>query len=404
MIEIYKTYLDKLDKIDPYSISKGIEFYEKFFANCADAKIRDEAFWVFQGFYGNAMVKARSYPAIKEYIDHLNNDQVSSSSITVHSPNYQTIGDVYVKDVAMAIEIQKMFNENGLHIYQDEGHYYLYIEPDFLLKQFKPYVLSATQEFLQQDAVNYREGFTNDMALTISWERLGERIIFWEKFLRKYPDFIKKDQIEHNFCLYCEVFLQGTSDNSNPFGFCLDDEVGRLMSDVQEAYEKYINNYYPEFSSAILLHKYYEILKQNNFMNNDKVKAFLHKDKDYIKDLQNNIADKNAKILDKISEEVIAELKTWTKEAHLDNLWEDIIDQVQIQHYLFWDSYEDIIDSVIEDKTDKLSVQDVEFLWEHSDKKDDWDEDRPPVKDEMLHDLNLIIRGMILGKASNEEE
>ena len=38
-----------------------------------------------------------------------------------------------------------------------------------------------------------------------------------------------------------------------------------------------------------------------------------------------------------------------------------------------------------------------------NEKKYDWDEDRVPTKDEMLHDLILIIRGSVLGKADMEE-
>lgn len=104
-----------------------------------------------------------------------------------------------------------------------------------------------------------------------------------------------------------------------------------------------------------------------------------------------------------IAKQVIDELKSWTKGARYCNLWEDIVDQVTIQQYISWSYYEDIIDSIIEDKTDKLSPEDVKFLWESSEKKYDWDEDRVPTKDEMLHDLSLIIRGIIFGKADEED-
>lgn len=104
-----------------------------------------------------------------------------------------------------------------------------------------------------------------------------------------------------------------------------------------------------------------------------------------------------------IAKQVIDELKSWTKGARYSNLWEDIVDQVTIQHYISWSYYEDIIDSIIEDKIDKLSTKDVKLLRESSEKKNDWDEDRAPAKDEMLHDLNLIIRGIILGKADEED-
>jgi hypothetical protein len=269
-IEIYKTYLDKLDNKDPYCILKGIEFYMEFIADCADAMVRDEAFWVFQDFYSDAMGAARNYPAIKEYVDHLNNDRVSSSSITFHTPTvnfpfFRTGGDAYVKDVAMPEQIREILIDNGLHIYQDTGHYYLYIEPDFLLKQFRSYVLSATQEYLKEDSVNDREGFTYDMALTISWKRLGERVIFWDKFLKKYPDFIRKYAAKDALCLYLMVFLRGT-DNTRPFDY---------IDEVRKVYEEYINDYYPEFASAVLIHKYYEVLQRNDFEENDEVMSFL---------------------------------------------------------------------------------------------------------------------------------
>ncbi len=115
-IETYKTYLDNLDKADPYAISKVIAFYKGLFSDCQDAKAKDEAFWMLRDFYEDVMVKARSYPAIKEYIDHLNNDRVPSSSITVHSAYYMTVGDVYVQDVPMPAHIKAIFNDNGFHL------------------------------------------------------------------------------------------------------------------------------------------------------------------------------------------------------------------------------------------------------------------------------------------------
>jgi hypothetical protein len=102
--------------------------------------------------------------------------------------------------------------------------------------------------------------------------------------------------------------------------------------------------------------------------------------------------------LDSIVEEVIKELKTWTKGAHHNNLWIDIIDQVQIQYSLFWDEYLKIIDGIISDKVEKLSFDKIRALLGE---EDNYDEEL--LDSEIVDFLYNTIRGKVLGRAADEE-
>ncbi len=94
--------------------------------------------------------------------------------------------------------------------------------------------------------------------------------------MKKYPEFIRKNWVEHSLYLYLALFFIG-ADNSRPFGVCFDDGIGTLEPDLRTAYEKYINNYHPEFLSAVAIKQYYDILKRNDFMNKQEVEVFLKK-------------------------------------------------------------------------------------------------------------------------------
>lgn len=100
---------------------------------------------------------------------------------------------------------------------------------------------------------------------------------------------------------------------------------------------------------------------------------------------------------------VINELRTWTKAAQHENLWEDIVDQVQIQYYIFWDAYEDILEGIINDKIEKLSKDELKYLWENSDTYNDWVEDRSPDMSEIIDGVDRLIKGIVLSRASEEE-
>ena len=92
--------------------------------------------------------------------------------------------------------------------------------------------------------------------------------------MKKHPDFKRKNDVKHNLNVCFAVFLTGV-DNSSPFGGCRNDEIGVLEPDLRKAYKKYINNYYPEYPSAVVIKKYYEILKRNDFANKQEVNDFL---------------------------------------------------------------------------------------------------------------------------------
>ena len=94
----------------------------------------------------------------------------------------------------------------------------------------------AYKEYTEREKTEHKEGFSIDMALTITWEKLGERIIFWERFMMKYPDFTERDTISRNLYLYIYVFFYGL-DNSWAFEIPMDDEATEMVPELKKVYE-----------------------------------------------------------------------------------------------------------------------------------------------------------------------
>jgi hypothetical protein len=274
--EIFREYLHRVCRFDPHAVDRSIRLYKIFFSDCPDEATRDEMFWEFRKFYYSVLRKAQNNPTIKDYISFLNDAKVPSSSIRYNSENYKTIGKSYVEHVPMTGKIKKIFEANGFHIYQNEGRYYLNEQPDFLVRHFCDYITDASRLFLNKTSEEEKEGWINDMFLEISWQKLGERVVWWEKFIQENPDFIRCEKAERLFYLYLAVFMKGVGgseifsiEHPNP-------NVPRVLnSNVKKAYEQYIKDYSNKCLSACLIRNYYQILRKNNFEGAKEVMSFL---------------------------------------------------------------------------------------------------------------------------------
>jgi hypothetical protein len=170
-----------------------------------------------------------------------------------------------------AARFDKALSKAGWKIISKEGNYEVAELPGWLEHRLKEVLSRRYEAFFHMWSREIREGFAEDGALVIPWDKLRERIIARELFLKKYPDFIENDHVRNDMEHYLKVYLRGM-DNSKIFDF----KTKRLKKPLQASYEKFISqNKRSEYYN--LIREYYEYLRRNSFVLPGNYNEFLKK-------------------------------------------------------------------------------------------------------------------------------
>ena len=106
----------------------------------------------------------------------------------------------------------KILNKYGLILeYAGEGTYAVGARPDFYYNIFKDYVSDAYKEYLKITADKNEGNFADDAGITITFKELGDRIIVWENFMKKYPDADEdlKKNVKEKVLQYRNTYILG---------------------------------------------------------------------------------------------------------------------------------------------------------------------------------------------------
>ena len=106
----------------------------------------------------------------------------------------------------------KILNKYGLILeYAGEGTYAVGARRDFYYNIFKDYVSDAYKEYLKITADKNEGKFADDAGITIAFKELGDRIIVWENFMKKYPDADKdlKKNVKEKVLQYRNAYILG---------------------------------------------------------------------------------------------------------------------------------------------------------------------------------------------------
>lgn len=242
----YQHFLAKLPLDNPNSIIKGKEAYFKYFSLEDPIKQRDYAFKYFLNFYTSVINK------INENLS--TNDTLNEGNITEESQTKKI----------------NYYESCGIKIFVNEGLLYPDIDYTFLHHEFDKYISPAWKDYLYFLVKESGEGFMDDAAIIIPWDKMRERIIILESFMNNYPKFANKDEAQNKIKKYLYFYLVGT-DNS-PI-YINSEENGKtfLKSEVKKSYEQFIDTDKDSKYNPIIL-EYYNLLKKHNF----KVGNYIH--------------------------------------------------------------------------------------------------------------------------------
>jgi len=238
----YRLVLDKLDQGDLASLDIASMLFKN---SMADTLTRDSMFVVFNDFYNNV---AGSY---------LENNEVVNTQLE-KSPSSETVKRLKVSLASY-----------GILLSSSEGTFYLEPQTEYLLKNFGMTLSPAYREYLIIGSKEQQERFAEDGTILISSDSLTTRIMTWENFMVRYPDFISIKMAQDQYSQYLGAFLAGM-DNSRIF----DPATNHLNDSSKVAFESFVVKN-SESKSTEVVKAYLELLKSTNFNYTDKVDSFL---------------------------------------------------------------------------------------------------------------------------------
>lgn len=238
-------YRELLEQLDQGNLA-SLDIANTLFKNCAsDSITRDSMFVVFNDFYNRL---AGSYLE--------NNESVSSK--LENSPATEVID-----------QLKSSLQPYGILLKSAEGNYYLEPQSEYLLQNFGTLLSMAYREFLSLESKEQNGRFAVDGKILIPSDSLTSRIVTWESFMTRYPDFISMKLVQDQYAQYMGAYLAGM-DNSRIF----DAETNHLTDSSKVSFETFIVNY-PGSKSAEVVKTYLDLLKSTNFNYTDRVDSFL---------------------------------------------------------------------------------------------------------------------------------
>lgn len=247
---ILSNNISKLSRDNIHSIQMAVSNYRILYKNASDS---GEGLQVFRSFFYDVILKQNQvFSSLKE-----------SNMISLEKTNKNTLS--YLETLS----------KNGIMIKFNEGMPYLDDSAGFLINTFAVYGNQTVKSFLDQYSIEKKEGFSEDAHLKIEFDKIRERIEFWDSFCNLYPRCVFFEEASYYYNIYLRVYLTGL-DNFRIWDF----ESRKMLPKVRQSYEKALNSRkYITRNWYKILKGYYEMIKRNGFTYNDDYKIYLNNNK-----------------------------------------------------------------------------------------------------------------------------
>lgn len=119
-----------------------------------------------------------------------------------------------------------------------EGYTEIQSKPDYYKSVFKNKVTPDYDAYISKTAKEDEVNYAADAGLMITWEELGERLIFWENFIKKYPKSSLIPRVKEEYNNYLHDYLFGM-DNTPTY----ENADGTLYDETRAEYNRLIKKY-----------------------------------------------------------------------------------------------------------------------------------------------------------------
>ena len=232
----YKSFVLKLDSNDALSVTKALVKFKEIF-NGQSYGLSDSGFVVFQTLYDTIELKIN---------EKIQNDTTNFESLTNN-------GNVPAKLKAF----NQLIKQNGFKFSWTQGMVYIEKDRNFLVQNFYPFLSEAMKDYLNEIKLENVEGFATNNSITISPQKLIDRIIWYEKFNFENPDFVYINQCLKFRKAYLSYLLSGY-ENTRLY----EDVENQELSDYFTTAFNYSLTKYSGSETSKLVEPYFTALKQ----------------------------------------------------------------------------------------------------------------------------------------------
>jgi len=260
LLKEYKEYIVSLDSTNEKSVNLATGKYEELFAK-ADQKLCDSAFIEFHNLY--------------EKIEGALNTTVYTGNEDLPCANYDENGNELPRDKRL-IALEKRMKKHGFKVECWEGYPGIAGERAFIAAHFYQFVSPAMKAFLEGLRMERDYLLSADAGISLTEEEYVERLIWWENFNKKNPDFIlakRAQSIQRYLFTYFLIGMDNTPAINYP-----EDENGQGKMELDSYFVKaydYLNKKYPNSTVNSLVKPYkMTILKNDDAKRERLVKTY----------------------------------------------------------------------------------------------------------------------------------
>lgn len=167
-----------------------------------------------------------------------------------------------IQDEKLRDEITKIMN-NNYKLINVEGSFYPIIDYE-KLKKYNNYISDEMKEYIEIKALDSSEPVAADGGLRISYDDLADRILQTEKFIGKYSQGQRYEEMLRNYKNKLVLYLGGL-DNTPIADF----KTKKIYDDVLASYNKVAK--VKDSATAFVVNKYIDTIKENNLIINKAV-------------------------------------------------------------------------------------------------------------------------------------
>ncbi len=232
----YREFLSTLDSVDANSVTAAIDMYKEIFSGQSKG-LCDSAFVMFQNKLDTIELTLNN---------QLTNDTTDYAAVL-------SSGNIPVKIKEFKAALQK----NGLNLVHADDLVYIEQQRKFVLNVFSEFISESLNQYLTEIDTESREGFSKENKIVISPQKMVDRIIWYENFIKANPNFVLLDNCKNYKKAYFTYLLEGYGDTK----LFVSEESKDLSVFFASAY-KYLLKKYPDSESTELVKPYYDALLQ----------------------------------------------------------------------------------------------------------------------------------------------
>lgn len=268
---------------------------EELYPECRDLFIKTAATL----FLGESDIteidKADPLPGYQQYVELLNPENLRSIELAeemykqyvtddkITNDNlFRVFRDFYNKVIGCCHDYywrggmpvsEEILTKSGLRTNHSESGEFFAEDPSYLPANFASTLSEGLQEFLKIRQTEFEQAgrtyLVEDAALTITWDQLSDRIVDWQNYLDKYPDYPGKKEVEGYISFYLDLYLLNFGLDNTPMFI-----NGVLTDEVRMSYERFIEKYHGTKYHGIVK-EYYNLLKKHDFIITEEAKSYL---------------------------------------------------------------------------------------------------------------------------------